>query len=179
MSIETIVSKKSLASHDGLASIDAAKLKQLRSDQMRNCFRLFDENHFRMEFVAKIRDTEFYNDALSRNVNATWYTLNTLNGPLVWIAVGSVKETNYTMLQSLARQRVKGLVCVGNHVEQLQEQFKDSIPMIDTAFTIEEAVHKAFYNRMDVQRVLFSPAVDGGEINEQLGERYNNEVNEL
>lgn len=179
MSIENIISKASIASHEGLANIGVAKLKQMRDQQMKSRFLLFDENHFRMEMVAKIRDTEFYNDAIARNVNATWYTMHTINGPVVWIAVGCQKETNYAMLQDVAAQNVRMLICVGNNVQQLQKQFQGRIPVIDTAFTIEEAVHKAFYNSMDVQKVLFSPAVDCGEANEQLGERYNKEVNEL
>jgi UDP-N-acetylmuramoylalanine--D-glutamate ligase len=178
MSIENIVSR-SIASHDSLADINVAKLKQLRNNQMRDCFRLLDESHFRMELVAKIRDTEFINDAAARNVNATWYTLHNINGPVVWIALSGAKGTNYTMLQEIAGKKVKELICVGNDTAQMTEQFEDRIPVIDTAFTIEEAVHKAFYNQLNVQKVLFSPAIDCGTINEQIGVRFNNEVNEL
>ncbi len=179
MSIETIVGNKNHIQHNGLAGLDATKLKNLRNSQLRSCFQRLNENHFRMEFVAKIRESEFYNDAMARNVNATWYTLNTLNGPLVWIAMGSTKATNYSLLQKLAADKVKVLICVGDHTDQLQEQFEGIVPVIETAYTIEEAVHKAFYNSLDVQKILFSPTIDAGTQNETLGKRYNSEINEL
>ncbi len=179
MSIETIVGNKNHIQHNGLAGLDTTKLKNLRNSQLRSCFQRLNENHFRMEYVAKIRESEFYNDAMARNVNATWYTLNTLNGPLVWIAMGSNKDINYSLLQKLAADKVKVLICVGDHTEQLQEQFEGFVPVIETAYTIEEAVHKAFYNSLDVQKILFSPTIDAGSQNETLGNRYNSEINEL
>ena len=53
MSIETIVQENCLQSHAGLADMDVAVLKQLRSRQMKNCFRLLEESPYRMESVAK------------------------------------------------------------------------------------------------------------------------------
>ncbi len=179
MSIETIVGAHHHIQHNGLAALDTAKLKNLRDSQLRNCFQRLNENHFRMEYVAKIRESEFYNDAMARNVNATWYTLNTLNGPLVWIVMGSSKPSNYSLLKKLAADKVKILICVGDHTEALQEQFFDIVPVVETAYTIEEAVHKAFYNKLDVQKILFSPAANGESQNEVWGSRYNKEVNEL
>ncbi len=179
MSIETIVGIRNHTQHEGLAGLDTAKLKQLRNNQLRSCFQRLNENHYRMEYVAKIRESEFYNDAMARNVNATWYTLNTFNGPLVWIAMGSSREINYSLLQKPAAEKVAVLICVGDHTEQLQSQFKDIVPVIETAYTIEEAVHKAFYNSLDIQKIVFSPALDGGNMNETLGNRYNSEINEL
>ena len=179
MSIETIVQENCLQSHAGLADMDVAVLKQLRSRQMKNCFRLLEESPYRMESVAKSRDTEFINDAAARTVSATWFSLKSMAGPVVWIASGGSRSGDYTMLRDIVQQRVEVLVCVGGNTQLLQDTFFGLVPVVETAFTIEEAVHKAFYNKREVHRVLFSPACDEGERNEEWGRRYIHEINEL
>lgn len=159
--------------------MDMAKLRQLRNEQMKNCFRHFDATPRRLEYVAKIGDTEFINDAASRNVNATWYSLESMEGPLVWIAVGSAQKANYAMLRQAARQKVRVLICVGDNIDQLMSDFSGVVPTVEEAFTVEEAVHKAYYNRAEVRKVIFSPACDCGGASIRLGERYCNEINEL
>lgn len=179
MSFENIVQSKRLQSHAGLADMDVALLKQLRNRQMKNCFRTFEESRYRMENVAKIRDTEFINDAAARTVSATWFSLKTVSGPIVWIANGSVRSSDYTMLRDMVSQKVEVLICVGDNTQQLQDTFFGLVPIMETAFTIEEAVHKAFYNKREVHRIIFSPACDEGDRNEEWGRRYIHEINEL
>ena len=179
MTIETLARQGEQASHSGLAGLNAAALGKLRSAQMRNCFRHFCDTPDRMEYVAKIGDTVFLNDASARNVSATWYSLESVEGPVVWIAVGSSRATDYAMLRQVARQKVRVLICVGDDIDQLMRDFSGVVPVVEEAFTVEEAVHKAYYNRAEVHRVIFSPACDCGNLNQRLGERYNSEINEL
>lgn len=159
--------------------MDIAKLSQLRNEQMKNCFRHFDTTPHRLEYVAKIGGTEFINDAAARNVSATWYSLDNIDGPVVWIAVGSSKKENYSMLRQVVQQKVRVLICVGDHIDQLMSDFTSLIPVVEEAFTVEEAVHKAYYNQAEVRKVIFSPACDCGIANKHIGERYCNEINEL
>ena len=160
MSIETLAKQGRESIHTGLASVDSQKLRRLRSEQMRQCFNRFDEMPYRMEFVARIRGTEFVNDAASRSVNATWYA-------------------DYSKLVPLAKEKVTMLVAVGNDTSRLHEAFDGQVPSVVDAHNIGEAVHVAFYRNIETQKVLFSPAGDNGNDAYGEGARFTMEVNEV
>ena len=179
MSIETLAKQGRERVHSGLAGIETDKLKKLRNDQLKQCFSHFDEMKYRMQFVARIRGTEFVNDAASRSVNATWYALQSAEGSLVWIANGDDNISNYTKLRPLAQQKVKMLVCVGNDTRHLHETFDDVVPTVVDAHNIGDAVHTAFYNNLENIKVIFSPAGENGVSVDTEGHRFTMEVNEL
>ena len=85
MTIETLARQGRTDLHNGLASIDTAKLKKIRNAALRDCFSRLDEMRFRREFVARIHNKNFINDSASRNVNSAWYSLESADGPVVWI----------------------------------------------------------------------------------------------
>lgn len=179
MSIETLAKQGREQVHTGLAGIDAAKLKTLRNASLKACFNHFDELQYRLEFVARIHDTEFINDAASRNPNATWYSLDRTEGPIVWIANGTDSTVSYKNSVELARQKVKMLICVGQNSQNLHKAFDGVVPNIIEVSNICEAVHKAFYSDIEVKKVLFSPSVESSSSMNQQGEAFTREVNEL
>lgn len=179
MSIETLAKQGREHVYTGLAGIDIAKLKKLRNDQLKECFNHFDDMHYRLEFVARIHDTEFINDAASRSVNATWYALDRTEGPIVWIAHNTDAKASYKNIIELARQKVRMLICVGPHADSLHNAFAGIIPTIIDVDTIGEAVHKGFYNGIEVKKVLYSPACDSELTTAQQGDAFTREVNEL
>ncbi|MCQ2300488.1 MAG: hypothetical protein MJZ81_10240 [Bacteroidales bacterium] len=179
MSIETLAKQTQAGTHQGLASIETQKLRKLRSQQVKECFSRLDETAYRMQFVARIRGTEFVNDAASRNVNATWYALESNEGSLVWIANGDDSLADYSKLRSVAKEKVRMLVCVGNDNSQLHKAFDTVVPAVVDARSIGEAVHIAFYNNLDNTKVLYSPAGENGVPLDAEGQRFTMEVNEL
>ena len=46
----------------------------------------------RLEKVAKIHGIDFINDSKATNVNATWYALESMQKPTIWIVGGVDKE---------------------------------------------------------------------------------------
>lgn len=178
MTIETLAAQGRDKVHTGLAGLDTARLKAIRNASLRDCFKRLDDTHYRNEFVARILDREYINDAASRTVNATWYSLESIQGGVIWIACGTATETDYSRLVHVALRKVRMLLVLGPY-EQLRRTFSGIVPTITACRNMAEALHKAYlYESMDV-KVLFSPSCNDGTPTEALGEAFRNEVNEL
>lgn len=180
MTTDTLTRQGQDRTHTGLAGIDTAKLKAMRNAQLRSCFNHFDELPYRREFVARVRGREYINDASSRNVNATWYTLESLQGGLIWIAMGDPSDADYSRLVPAALRKVRQLLIVGHNGERLERAFEGIIPDIVVVDTLAEALqHAYYYNEADSVRVVFSPACQSATPSTELGEQFKHEVNEL
>lgn len=165
--------------HRGLADISMAQLKQMRNESLKSCFAQFNDSQNRMEFVAKIHDKRFVNDAASRTMNSTWYALDSIEGNIIWIANTTDVPTNYKMVMNSVSQKVKMLICVGGHSQQIHEQFDGIVPMVIDVPTLKDAVHRALYNNVNTATVLFSPACENGILADEEGASFKMEVNEL
>lgn len=176
MTIETLT--KQNRTHTGLAGIDTARLKAIRNATLRACFNRMEDTRNRMEFVARILEREYINDAAARSVNATWYTLESLQGGLIWIVCGSYNDTDYSRLVPVALRKVRMMLVIGPDA-QLRQAFAGSVPGIVSCATMGEALHHAYmYESTDV-KVVFSPACHDGTPTEALGDAFCREVNEL
>ena len=176
MTIDTLTKQSN--THTGLAGIDSSRLKAIRNASLRACFNRMDDTRYRMEFVARILDREYINDAAARTVNATWYTLESMHGGLVWITCGTDADTDYSRLTPVALRKVRMLLILGPDA-QLRQTFTGCIPTIVSCHSMAEALHKAYlYESSDV-RVVFSPASYDGTPTEALADAFNREVNEL
>lgn len=165
--------------HTGLAGIDVERLRKMRNEALRNCFRRMEDTRYRLELVARIRGREYINDAAGRSVNATWYALESTQGGLIWIAMGSNEECDYSRLVPPALRKVRALYIVGGNGAQMRKIFTGIIPQIEEPASMQEALQMAYYNDNEDLKVLFSPACDNGEPTEELGEWFRREVNEL
>ncbi|MCR5821590.1 MAG: hypothetical protein K6F85_01545 [Bacteroidales bacterium] len=179
MNIETLSKQGRERVHSGLAGIDSTKLKAMRNESLRDCFRRMNDIRYRLEPVARIHGKEFVNDAAARNVNSTWYSLESLEGGLIWITTPSA-ETEYSRLKPAARRKVRMIIAVGGSSDKLKEAFADSVAVIDECPSIKEAVAHAFYSdAVEAAKVVYSPACDNGLPTTVLGEEFRYAVNEL
>ena len=179
MSIELLATQGRTRVHGGLASVEAARLRQMRNSALRCCFARMEETRYRMEHVAHIHGIEFINDAASGSVNATWYTIENTSGAIIWIALGDDNNTDYSRLRPLALRKVRMLICVGNDNTNLHSSFSGVIPNIIDVKTIADAVQAACYSGIDQAKVLFSPATPSLRSAQTLGQEYSHQVNEL
>ena len=178
MTIDTLVKRGFDRPHVGLAGMDTQKLKAMRNSALKACFNRLEETHYRLEHTATIRGREYINDAAARTVNATWYSLESVQGGVVWIACGSKEDIDYSRLRPLALRKVRMLLVLGDS-EGLKKSMSQAVPQIVECKDMSEALHKAHYYDSDDIKVLFSPASDGIETTEDLGEMFRYEVNEL
>lgn len=179
MTIETLAIQGRDRIHTGLAGIDIQRLKTMRNASLRACFNRLEETRYRMEFVARVRGREYINDAAARSINATWYTLESVKGGLIWIAEAPKTHADYSRLMPLALRKVRMLLIVGGDSEWMRKSFSGIIPTIEICISMADALQKAYRYEADDVKVLYSPACDNGQSVEDCGESFRREVNEL
>lgn len=180
MTIETLTMQGRDRVHTGLAGLDTQRLKNMRNEALRSCFNRLEDTHYRLEFVARVRGREYINDAASRTINATWYSLEKSQGGLIWIADANDQSADYSRLVPPALRKVRMLLVVGDAEDRMHYTFKGIIPSIVRCSTMSEALQRAYrYESEDEVRVIYSPACYNGHSTITQGEVFRHEVNEL
>ncbi|MCR4659378.1 MAG: hypothetical protein K5650_03680 [Bacteroidales bacterium] len=178
MNIDTLSKQGRGQIHTGLAGIDSAKLKAMRNTSLRECFGRMSDISCRLETVARIRGQEFVNDAASRNVNSTWYSLESLEGNIIWIACAD-NVSDYNRLQQSVKRKVFKIFATGN-TSRLRQALAPTGVSIEDCSSLKEAVGRAHYCECpDTAKVLFSPATGNGLPTGVLAEEFRYAVNEL
>jgi UDP-N-acetylmuramoylalanine--D-glutamate ligase len=129
-----------------------------------------------------VHGIEFINDSKATNVNSTWYALESMSNPVVWIVGGVDKGNDYTMLEELVRARVKAIVCMGKDNAKIHKAFNGIVSSIVDAGSAIEAVKAAYLLGKKGDTVLLSPACasfDLFENYEDRGRQFKSAVREL
>lgn len=179
MTIETLAKQGRDRIHTGLAGIDTQRLKAMRNASLRACFNRLEETRYRMEFVARVRGREYINDAASRSINSTWYTLESTQGGLIWIADAPTVDADYSRLVPTALRKVRMLLILGGDSERLRKTFSGIIPVIEACPSMADALRRAYRYEADDVKVLYSPACDNCSDVVDEGEEFRHQVNEL
>jgi UDP-N-acetylmuramoylalanine--D-glutamate ligase len=118
----------------------------------------FENAPHRLEPCGTWNGVEFINDSKATNVDAVYYALNSYKQPLILLMGGVDKGNEYEVLDSLVKQKVKGLICLGTDNSKLEQHFGQLVPQLFATDSVEDAVIKAkeWANPGDV--VLLSPA---------------------
>jgi UDP-N-acetylmuramoylalanine--D-glutamate ligase len=90
-----------------MAATSVAKLMKIRKQTIRESLSNFQGVAHRLEKVLKIHGVQYINDSKATNVNATFFALDSMNTPTVWIVGGVDKGNDYTELMPLVREKVK------------------------------------------------------------------------
>jgi UDP-N-acetylmuramoylalanine--D-glutamate ligase len=168
--------------YNSMAAGIAARVFEIRKDVVRESLMDFENIEHRLEFVAKVHGIEFINDSKATNVNSTWYALESMNTPVVWIAGGVDKGNDYDMLKELVRSRVKAIVCMGKENEKIHKAFDGIVSQIVDAGSAMDAVKAAYLLGKKGDTVLLSPACasfDLFENYEDRGRQFKAAVREL
>jgi UDP-N-acetylmuramoylalanine--D-glutamate ligase len=111
----------------------------------------------RLEFVAAVDRVEFYDDSKGTNIGAVAVSLAHFDVPVVLIAGGRDKDSDFSLISPLIKDRVKALVLLGETKEQLAEVWKDLAP-ICLVDSMADAVQRAYDLARPGEVVLLSPA---------------------
>lgn len=133
----------------------------------------------RLELVAKIGNISYINDSKATNVESTFYALNSVEPPIIWIAGGVDKGNDYSTLAPKVHERVKALICLGTDNEKLVSYFGETIPFICETKSMAEAVDKAYLLSEQGDIILLSPACASFDLfknYEDRGEQFKKEV---
>lgn len=158
MTLEQLALQGKHNQQNSLASGLAAKLLQIREDTIKQGLSDFQNIAHRLEYVANVHRVSYINDSKATNVNATWYALESIDKPVIWIAGGVDKGNDYRLLLPLVKQKVKAIICLGLDNKKLYEAFHETVETIVEAHSAEEAVFLASNIAQNDEVVLLSPA---------------------
>jgi UDP-N-acetylmuramoylalanine--D-glutamate ligase len=112
----------------------------------------------RLEKVLKIQNVEYVNDSKATNTNSTYYALDSMSNPTVWIVGGVDKGNDYNELMQLVREKVKAIVCLGVDNHKIMNAFGNVIDVMVETTSMVEAVKIAQKMAEKGDTVLLSPA---------------------
>ena len=167
---------------NAMAATSVAKLMQIRKSAIRESLSNFQGVEHRLEKVLKIQNVQYINDSKATNVNATFYALDSMNMPTVWIVGGVDKGNDYTELMSLVREKVKAIICLGVDNRKIIDAFGDVVDVMIEVVNMNDAVKMAQRLSEKGDTVLLSPACasfDLFESYEDRGKQFKNAVQNL
>ena len=158
---------------NAMAASLASMLVGVRKEAIRQSIQTFQGVPHRLEKVLTISHVEYINDSKATNVNATYYALDGIKKPIVWIVGGVDKGNDYSELMPMVREKVKGIICLGMDNTKLFEAFGNVVePMVET-ISMVEAVKIAYKMATRGDAVLLSPACASFDLFENYEDRGN------
>ncbi len=156
-----------------MAASAAAKLVSIRKQTIRDSIRSFQGAPHRLEKVLKIGHVQYINDSKATNVNATYYALDSMSSPTVWIVGGVDKGNDYRELMPLVREKVKAIICLGEDNSKIIEAFGNVVDLIVETYAMSEAIKVAYKIGERGDTVLLSPACASFDLFENYEDRGN------
>ena len=111
----------------------------------------------RIEHVATVTGVDFVNDSKATNIDSLRVSLDSFTRPVVLIAGGQGKGSDYGVLRPLIQAHVKALVTIGEDAPKLEAAFGDLAPAVRAA-DMDDAVARAGALAAPGDVVLLSPA---------------------
>ena len=164
---------------NSLAASIAGKILKISNESIRNSLTTFQAVEHRLEQVAEINGVKFINDSKATNVNATYYALESMKQPTVWIVGGVDKGNDYTEIEALVKRKVKAIVCLGIDNQKILDFFKDKKELIYSTSSMEEAVKISKSLAKSGDTVLLSPCCASFDLfdnYEDRGTKFKKEV---
>lgn len=143
---------------NAMAAATVGHLLKIRKETIRESLECFQGAEHRLEPVLKINNVHYINDSKATNVNATYFALESMNSPTVWIVGGVDKGNDYSALYPFVNEKVKAIICLGKDNDKLFENFESMVDIIVETQFMSEAVKIAYKVASGGDRVLLSPA---------------------
>ncbi|CAH0336865.1 UDP-N-acetylmuramoylalanine--D-glutamate ligase [Flavobacterium sp. CECT 9288] len=156
---------------NAMAATSVAKLMQIRKATIRESLSNFQGVEHRLEKVLKIQNIQYINDSKATNVNATFFALDSMNAPTVWIVGGVDKGNDYNELMPLVREKVKAIVCLGVDNKKIIDAFGNVVDMMVEVTSMSDAVKMAQRLSEKGDTVLLSPACASFDLFESYEDR--------
>ncbi|HRQ85644.1 MAG TPA: UDP-N-acetylmuramoyl-L-alanine--D-glutamate ligase [Flavobacteriales bacterium] len=157
--------------YNSLAAGIAARVLDVRSDVLRDALADFRNVEHRLERVGTVNGVEFINDSKATNVNSTWFALESMEQPVIWVVGGVDKGNDYSELRDLVRRKVKAIICLGVDNEKIHQAFSDIVGSITDVDSAEAAVNKGYELGEPGDVVLLSPACASFDLFENYEDR--------
>ena len=158
---------------NAMAATSIAKLMKIRNNTIRESLSNFQGVEHRLEKVLKIQNVQYINDSKATNVNATFFALDSMHTPTIWIVGGVDKGNDYNELMSMVREKVKAIICLGVDNKKIIDVFGNVVDMMIEVNNMEDAVKMAQRLSEKGDTVLLSPACASFDLFENYEDRGN------
>ncbi|MDW3194615.1 MAG: UDP-N-acetylmuramoyl-L-alanine--D-glutamate ligase [Cytophagales bacterium] len=150
-------------------------------DKILKALKTFKNAPHRLEVVREVNGVRYINDSKATNVDAVSYALDGINQPIIWIAGGTDKGNDYDPIVSIASEKAKKLICIGEDNTPLINAFERKLEIEETT-SMKKAIALASELAEEGDVVLLSPACasfDRFKNYEHRGDCFKKAVNAL
>ena len=158
-------------SYNAMAAALAALAAGVAPEVIEQSIYDFSPIEHRLEPAGEIDGVEYINDSKATNVDSVWYALGAMTRRTIWIAGGTDKGNDYTVLKPLVREKVAALVCMGVDNSKLLATFGDCVDTIVSTASLDEAMEAARGLARESDTVLLSPACASFDLFKNYEER--------
>lgn len=165
-----------------LAASLIAKLLNINDENLKHSLITFKAVEHRLEQFAEINGVKYINDSKATNVNATFFALESMQAPTVWIVGGVDKGNDYTEIEELVKEKVKAIICLGMDNSKILSFFQGKKEHIYDTSNLEECVKIAQSIAQSGDNVLLSPCCASFDLfqnYEDRGKQFKAEVIKL
>jgi UDP-N-acetylmuramoylalanine--D-glutamate ligase len=156
---------------NAMAATSVAQLMRIRKQTIRESLSNFQGVEHRLEKVLKIQSVQYINDSKATNVNATFFALDSMTTPTVWIVGGVDKGNDYTELMALVHEKVKAIICLGVDNKKIIDAFGNVVDVMIEVSSMNDAVKMSQRLAEKGDTVLLSPACASFDLFENYEDR--------
>ncbi|MEG2247050.1 MAG: UDP-N-acetylmuramoyl-L-alanine--D-glutamate ligase [Peptostreptococcaceae bacterium] len=144
---------------NAMAATLMAYVSNIDLNVIKDTLKTFKGVEHRLEFVTNKDGVMFVNDSKGTNPDSTIKAITSYERPIVLIAGGMDKQSDFTEMLSYATKNVKALVLLGETADKIElSAKKQGITNIIKVNDMKEAVKKAYTLAESGDVVLLSPA---------------------
>jgi UDP-N-acetylmuramoylalanine--D-glutamate ligase len=158
---------------NAMAAATIAQLFQLSDQDIQASLQTFQGAAHRLEHVVNILNVAYINDSKATNVNATFYALESMSKPTIWIVGGVDKGNDYSGLLPLVHEKVKAIICLGVDNQKIIDIFSPVVKVMVEAKNMNDAVKASYGLSSQGDAVLLSPACASFDLFENYEDRGN------
>ncbi len=158
---------------NAMAATSVAQLMRIRKETIRESLSNFQGVEHRLEKVLKIQNVLYINDSKATNVNATFFALDSMTTPTIWIVGGVDKGNDYSELMALVHEKVKAIICLGVENKKIVDAFGNVVDMMVEVDNMHDAVNTARHIAEKGDTVLLSPACASFDLFQNYEDRGN------
>jgi len=140
-----------------LAAVAVGRLCGCDAMSIRDAVRKFKAVAHRLQHVATIGGVEYYNDSKATNVDATIKAIESFPGNIHLILGGKDKDSDYTLMNHLLRERVKRVYTIGSAAEKIRSHLQSAVDVLPCRM-LDNAVERAHDLAQPGDIVLLAPA---------------------
>ncbi len=165
---------------NALAAGLAARVMDVEARTIGNVLHTFRGLPHRMEAVREFDGVLWINDSKATNVDSVWYALGSYPRPVILIAGGRDKDSDFNRLRDRIRESTRGIILMGEAAEKMEKALSGIVPIL-RAESLRDAVRLAQEMAKPGDVVLLSPgcaSFDMFDHFEDRGEQFKKLVKE-